>query len=453
MSARAALRVLAAAIVLAWAPMTNAESIVEPFPVAAAGWGPELGAGRMASRWAEALPAGTRLALRAELRLRQAAWRDAPGRPSGAMTQGQFRGVLGADWRPIPALRIYGELAGGEVAGHRDAAAANFRNALSVQQLFVEARGHFGPVLAGVMAGRQEFADGPRQLLSLGDGPNLHRSWNGVRAYVHARDWRIGAFDLRTTRLGPGAFDDGVDARETLRGLNAGLVVGEASFVESFWLHTTQPAYRIAGRMGRDERDSVGLRWWGRRGARKFDWTLVRQSGRTVGDRRIDAWALFASQNLSLSESGWKPRLTSRLDISSGGGAWGDGAVRTFHPLYASSSYVSEGQLLALGNLLVFAPGVTVAPTPRTTLSLEVGHARRWAADDAVYATANRAYAGTQDVHGAHVGELLRLGVAWTPDPRLSWRLNLEHLYVGGVLRRAGHHSASFAFLDLTLRY
>ena len=428
-------------------------TLPDPYPQAGAGWGPSLGEGRMASGWAEPLPPGENLALHAELRLRQGAWRDLPGR--GSTDQGQLRAVLGADWRPLPALRFYGELASGAVTRDADTAPANFRNALSVQQLFVELRRPVGTALAGVMAGRQEFADGPRQLLSLSDGPNLHRSWNGLRAYLHAERWRLGAFDLRATRLGRGAFDDGIDPRETLRGLNAGFVVGEsgAMFVEPFWLRSTQHAYRVAGVPGRDERDTAGLRAWGSRGPWTFDNTLVRQTGRTVGGRDIDAWGLFVVHSLALPDAGWKPRLTARLDLASGGGAWGSGTVRTLTPLYASSGYVSDGQLLALANVAIFAPGVVFSPTPRTTLAGEIGYVRRMAPDDAVYASATRTYVGTQATPGRHVGELLRVTGTWRPAPRIKLRLAFEHLHAGGVLRRAGHGSASAAFLDLTWRY
>ncbi|MBW8311698.1 MAG: alginate export family protein [Rhizobium sp.] len=452
----APLRFALLALALASLHAANARAsatLADPYPQAAAGWGPSLGEGRMASRWAEPLPPGEKFALHAGLRLRQAAWRDAPAK--GTTDQGQLRAVLGADWRPLPALRFYGELASGDVTRGADVAPPNFRNALSVQQLFVELRRPVGTALAGVMAGRQEFADGPRQLLSLSDGPNLHRSWNGLRAYVHAGRWRLGAFDLRATRLGTGTFDDGIDPRETLRGLNAGFVVGERGtmFVEPFWLRSTQPAYRVAGAAGRDERNTAGLRAWGSRGAWTFDATLARQSGHTVGGRDIDAWGLFATHGLALTDAGWRPRLTARLDLASGGGAWGTGAVRSFHPLYARSSYVSEGQLLALANVAILAPGVTLSPTPRTTLSAEIGHVRRLATDDAVYATATRTYAGTQATSGRHVGELLRVAGTWRPSPRLGLRLAFEHLHAGGVLRRAGHGSASAAFLDLTWRY
>jgi hypothetical protein len=454
------MRGAAVAVLLSLAVVSFANAaapIVDPFAQEAAGWGPALGGGLMASRWAEEHADEKSLAVSAELRLRQVGWRNALGKGPGDVSQDQLRAVLGANWRPHRAVRLFGELASGQVEGDSANAAANFRNALSVQQLFVDLRGQRGSVLAGVMAGRQEFADGPRQLMSLSDGPNLHRSWNGVRVYVHDNRWRLGAFDLRATRLGPGRFDESVAHDESLQGLNASVAVagGSAgsSYIDAFWFHSRQPIYRVAGRIGQDDRQTAGARFWGRRGALKFDWTLVRQSGSTVDDRPIEAWGLFATHGITLSESGWKPRLTSRVDLGSGGGAWGSGTVHTFNPLYASSSYVSEGQLLSLGNLVMVAPGIAVSPTPRSTLSFEYGHARRMDARDAVYATATRAYTGTQDAPGHHVGDLLRLGATWAPDPRISLRLNIEHLRAGGVLRRAGHASASFAFLDLTLRY
>lgn len=61
-------------------------------------------------------------------------------------------------------------------------------------------------MVAGFMAGRQEFADGPRQLISLSDGPNRWTTWTGVRLYAHGSRMRIGAFDFRATRLDRGAL-------------------------------------------------------------------------------------------------------------------------------------------------------------------------------------------------------------------------------------------------------
>jgi hypothetical protein len=446
----------------------------DPYPLMAAGWGPELGNGRMASRWAEdwtgmasdqrapgmkalALGNGASLTVSAELRLREVSTQNG-GLVAGAdKEQAQLRAVLGADLRLSPRLRFYGEVGTGQVDGGRVTAAANFQNRLALQQLFADVRGMHGKLLFGAMLGRQEFSDGPRQLVSLSDGPNLHRSWNGIRLHAHAPRYRIGAFELRATRLGSGAFDDGIQPDTLLRGINASVIVspgeGPNTYLDPFWYHTEIPGFRFGSETGADRRDTHGLRLWGRKGALRWDWTIARQTGRTVGDRGIDAWGLFAVQSLSLSETGWKPRLTSHIDIASGDARPADGTLETFHPLYASSNYLGESQFLGLSNLMLVAPGLTFSPGGSTTVSLEYGYARRLDTRDAAYAGGMRPYAGTQAVPGRHIGNLARLNANWTPSDWLSLNFNLEQLSAARVLKAAGFHDGTQVQLTATYRY
>ena len=198
------------------APGTDAPTPADPYPLNAAGWGPEVGNGRLSSRWAEnwtgmraagkappfkAMPLGgeASLTLSAEARLRFDTYENGQATRGNDYQQGLLRGVLGADLRLNPHFRVYGEVGTGQVGGRRDTASANFQNDASLQQLFVDARGYAGETLLGVMLGRQEFADGPRQLISLSDGPNIHRTWNGVRFYAHGQRIRVGAFELHAT--------------------------------------------------------------------------------------------------------------------------------------------------------------------------------------------------------------------------------------------------------------
>ncbi|MET1079675.1 MAG: alginate export family protein [Pseudomonas sp.] len=454
------------------APGLHAPTPADPYPLNAAGWGPELSNGRMASRWVEdwtgmraageALPFKamslgdeTSLTLSAEARVRYDAFDNAQLSSGNDYQQGLLRGVLGADLRFNPHLRLYGEIGTGQVAGRRDRATANFQNDASLQQLFVDARGYVGTSLVGAMLGRQEFADGPRQLISLSDGPNLHRSWNGVRLYAHGRQLRLGAYELRATGLEPDIFDERIESGERLRGLNASLGVssghGPNSYLEPFWIHSEKPGFRSGGQLGLDERDTLGMRLWGRQGALKFDWTLAQQRGR-YGDRDIDAWGLFSVHSLALSDRGWQPRLTAHVDLASGG-AYGSGTHRGFNPLYASSNYLGEGGFLSLSNLLMVAPGLALSPTSSTQLAVEYGFARRLDEDDAVYAGGMRAYAGTQAVQGRGVGGLGRVAATWTASPNLTVLLNVEHLDAGEVLRRAGLPSAAYAAIGATYRY
>lgn len=456
------------------APGKTTPTPADPYPLMAAGWGPELGGGTMASRWAEdwtgmadaggatglkAMPlgGGANLTVSAETRLRYVSMRNHRLVPGDDVEQAQFRGIVGADLRLDPHLRFYAELGTGRVDHDRNAAGANFQNVASLQQLFVDVRVVAGGLLAGAMLGRQEFADGPRQLLSLSDGPNLHRSWNGVRLYAHAPHYRIGAFELRGTRLERGGFDDGIQPGTRLRGINGSVIVshgdGPNTYLDPFWLRTETPGFRLGDRMGTDKRDTYGLRLWGRKGALRWDWTVARQGGASLDGRRIDAWGVFAVQSMTLSDHGWKPKLTSHIDIASGGALQADGRVRDFHPLYASSNYLGESQFLGLSNLRLAAAGIALAPSADTALAFEYARAQRFDTSDAAYAGGMRAYAGTADGHGSDIGSLLRLSGNWAPSMRLSFNVNVEHLVAGRVLRQASFESGTYVQFGAHYRY
>ena len=403
----------------------------DPYPLAAAGWGPEAGNGLYYSRWVEdwapLRAAGTAPALKAvplgndmsftfstETRLR---FEDSQTTAGGDMQQNLLRSVLGADLRFNSGLRMYAELGSGYSGGNGNATGANFDNKESLQQLFVDARTKVGTSLLGVMIGRQEFADAPRQLVSLSDGPNLHRTWNGTRLYLHDGNYRIGAFELRATRLGRGGFgDETVDRAERLQGVTASLVIARGAdertvYLEPFWLHSGNPSLASAEETGADDRHTFGARLWGQRGAFRFDATLAHQSGRYLG-RDIDAWGWFAVQSLALADTGWKPRLTAHVDVASGDRA-GRGTHEGFNQLYSSSNYLGEGRFLSLRNLLLLAPGLSVSPNGATTVAVEYGFARRLTSEDAAYGGGMRSYAGTREVPGHRIGGLLRASGSW----------------------------------------
>ncbi len=449
----------------------NLPTPADPYPVNAAGWGPEAGNGEFFSRWAEdwtgmrvaddapslkAIPFGGEafLTLSAEARIRYEAYDNAPPTGVSDLQQGLFRGTFGADLRFNPNFRVYGEIGTGQVADDRSDAAANFQNDASLQQLFMDARSYVGSTLVGAMVGRQEFADGPRQLISLSDGPNMHRTWNGLRVYAHGERVRLGAFDLRATRLESGLFDEEINRDERLQGFNASLIVSPelGIYLDPFFIHSENPNFASADQTGLDNRDTYGVRLWGKRGGLSFDWTVACQTGESIG-RDVEAWGLFAVQSLVLSNKGWKPRLTSHIDLASGGGSYGSGTVNRFNPLYSSSNYLGEGRFLSLSNLFQIAPGISVSPTPSTNISIEYGFARRLTENDAAYVGGMRAYPGTQNVQGHEIGSLLRIAGNWSVTENLTLSLDYEHLAAGEVLKRANLPSGSYCYVGATFRF
>lgn len=455
------------------APGSHSPRPVDPYPLSAAGWGPEAENGLFISRWAEdwrciraagvassfkAMPfvSGPSVTLSAETRFRYVVYDNGQLQTGNDYQQAQFRSVLGADVRFNSNVRAYAEMATGQVDGRRSSVGANFQNQASLQQRFVDVREHIGSTLVGAMVGRQEFADGPRQLISLSDGPNVHRTWNGVRFYVHGQRLRFGAFDLRATRLERGSFDESINHAEQIRGINfSGAVSSTGSlnaYVDPFWIQSENPNFRSGGQMGRDNRDTLGLRFWGKQNNVKFDWTVAHQRG-DYRDRSIDAWGVFAVQSVELSNAGWKPKLTAHLDMASGGGAYGSGPLKGFNPLYASSNYLGEGQFLSLSNVLMIAPGLSFELTPDTNVAVEYGFARRLDENDAVYSGGMRSYADTQNVPGHEIGGLFRLIGVWSACKHLTLSLNYEHFDTGAVLQRVGLPSGGYGYVSATFRY
>lgn len=444
---------LAAALAAGRLPAQEPTIARDPFPARADGFGPGLDDGLRYSRWAEdwndtraagTAPLGKAMRLADDVTLTLSAeTRVRADRHDERDDELLWRGVLGADLHFGDHLRAYGELASGQVLGGPDAPAANFDNDAAVSQAFVDVHGHAGELLLGAMLGRQEFADGPRQLISLSDGPNLHRTWNGVRLYLHGARFRISAHELLATGLQRGTFDERVDDGERLRGANASLVLSQGVYLDPFWLHGERPL---------EHRDTFGTRLWGRVGDGAFDWTCAHQSGRR-GDRHVDAWGLFTQQSLPLGAFAWRPRLTLHIDVASGGGGEGHGSVRTFDQLYASSSYLGEGRLLSLANLILCAPGLSVSPSPTTRVSIEYGFARRFARDDSVYGAGMRAYPGTAGGSADDIGGLLRVEARWSGPSHFDVSMGYERLQPAAVLERAGLPGGDYAFLAVTVRF
>lgn len=444
----------------------------DPFPAHAAGWGPMVNETTFFSRWAEnwsstrargeapfgkavELADDVSLTLSAESRLRANRHTNARLRNGDDFTEGLWRGVLGADLHVGEQLRFYGELASGRIDGP-GASSPNLDNDVAVSQAFLDVRSRRDGLLVGAMLGRQEFADGPRQLVSLSDGPNLHRTWNGVRGYLHGDSARVSAFALWATRLGDDGFDERIDDDERLQGVTSSVVLarserGASTFVEPFWLHSEVPDVRLFDEVHGDRRDTLGARLHGRAGRIGFDETFAYQAG-GFGGRVVDAWGVFAGQDLLLTDASARPRATLRIDVASGGGS-GGGAVHTFHPLYASSSYLGEGRLLSLANLVLVSPGLSFTPLADVKLSAEYGFAWRFADDDAVYGGGLRAYPGTATARGDEIGRLLRVEGRWNGPANVVVALGYERLEAADVLEHAGLPGADYAFVSVTVRY
>jgi hypothetical protein len=400
---------------------------------------------------AEGLP----LNLSGEVRLRYDAYENAGLQRNVDYGQTLFRGIIGAEFRLRPNISVHAEVGTGQVWGKRDTAPPSIQNSASLQKAFLKVIYPAGPAQFSAMIGRQEFAEGPRQLMSVGDGANLHRSWNGIRVQAQNDGARIGAIRFKATRLKRGLLDEITDDAERLNGFYGDLSLNRtataSSRVEAFWMNRRRGARAFREATGHDDTSTFGVKVSGHRARLSYDWTFARQARRQAGSK-MSAWGFFASQTLTLSESGWKPRALVRLDVASGAQA-GSEKSRGFDQLYSSSAYLGEGRFLSLRNLLLITSGVKVSPTYSTSVTADFGFARRLTTHDAAYAGGMREYAGTRNVGRGHgIGELWRVTASWQAKNNVVIAANIEHFFAGPVLRRAGLAPAGYASVSATYR-
>jgi hypothetical protein len=457
----------------------------DPYPIVAAGWGgysEQFATSRWAEDWTKRRAAGTapplkamplfgrddiNLTISSELRLRDESYDNGGLVRHNDYHNVELRAIVGANLELGDHFRVYGELGHATVWGHGDGytviykgntVSAGYQNDIAVQQAFGEARTMIGSnVLVGVMAGRMEFADGPKQLVSVSNGNSLHRTFNGFRTYLHTDRFRLSVFRGYVTILGTGGFDEHVNHGEELTAVNGSISLlpfskSQSLFLDPLWFHT----YNLkdpGATSGLGHRDTYGARLWGRRGPVVFDWMAFRQTGDHLG-RDVDAWGATFDTGYQLFSDGWKPRVGLRLDLASGGGSYDKtGTIHAFSPVYQSSSYLGEGKLLGDSNLMLISPTLSLTPLKPVKVSMEYDLVRRMNENDAFYASGLKPYAGTQNVKGYEVGTFGRINVDWAVTPNVGIEMEAERLQAGHVLHRAGYGSGNYLLLGLDLKY
>jgi len=451
-----------------------------PYPIEAAGYGNPSG-DFFVSRWVEdwsklkakgkapalkAMPLFGRdditLTLSGEMRLRSLMYDNGGLRKDDNYHEFIFRAIAGADLHLGDHFRIYAELGHGDHDGDGNptvnSVSASYENDLSVQQIFGEARTNIGSALVGIQGGRFEFADGPKQLMSVSNGPNLHRTWNGARFYLMTDKVRVGAFAGEVTKLGTGTFDEGIDRGEQLQAITTSFVLSHKNGINLFFdpaMYHRELDAGVAGiTTGRDVRYTYGSRLWGKVGPLNLDVMGYRQTGTHIG-RDVKAWMSSAAVNYLLTPKGIRPRIGFRIDLGSGGR--GDqlktGTVPGFDVVYQSTSYLSEGHLLGYTNLQLFSPTVAITPIKNVTINAEYDLVRRMSTHDAFYAQGNKPYAGTANVAGKTVGNYGRLIAEWEVTHNVAFELEGDLLKAGKVMHEANLPSSKFLLLSLDLRY
>ncbi|WP_216839117.1 alginate export family protein [Caulobacter sp. S45] len=452
----------------------------DPYPIEAAGWSKPRSFQFFDSRWEEdwsklqkegkapplkAMPLlgdEVTLTLSAEDRLRAHFYGNGQLTDKNNYTELQNRTIVGADLHITDHFRLYTELGHADLSenGHPDVQSVSAKqdNSLSLQQMFGEFREEYKGVLVGAMIGRQEYTDAPEQLISAGNGPNLHQTWNGYRFYIHTDRFRLGYFTAYPTDQNFGkAFNQTISHEEYIRSVTGSAALVSMGnryniFLDPLYIESFNKNLAAGPTTGEDHRFTYGSRLWGRIDRLTFDWMAYKQTGFHIG-REVDAWMASLTQNVKVSPLGFPSTFGFRLDGASGGDAFNKtGTTHLFDPIYTDKGIFGEAELFSYQNIFIIAPTASVRLTPKFRINAEYDFIWRMAANDAFY-TPTKAYTGTQNVAGKYAGGMVRINNYYDLTSNIFLRLELDQMSVGTVLRRAHFSDAYVVMPDLTFRY
>jgi hypothetical protein len=362
------------------------------------------------------------------------------------------RALLHADVRTGSSVRLFAQLGTFNESGRTNERAPTDKDRLDLTQGFVEIRP--GGTHRSLRLGRQEMAFGSSRLVSVREGPNVRRSFDGVRVFGEVGDFRLDGFHVRPVLTMPGIFDDRPRGGEALWGVYATGPVSAAAFLNAdvyyFGSNREEASFPIG--VASERRHTLGARLFGAQGGRDWDLEAAYQLG-SFGSRRIRAWTLATNVGLTLAELPLRPRLGLKADVASGDRNAADNVLGTFNALYPKLPYFSEAGLIAPANVVDFHPSVRL--TLSEVATLQVGWNGLWRASrsDAVYSAPLSAIDGTAGGNGRFIGQQVIARVEWTPLPNLEVAAEGVIFRVGDSLRRAGGNNVTFVFASVSHRF
>ena len=163
-------------------------------------------------------------------------WGSVPG-DDGYLLQ-RFMAHVDLHWNS--RARLFVQLKSGLEGGRRSGPRPVDEDQLDLGQAFVDvAMISSADRKLVVRAGRQEMAFGHQRLVSYREGPNVRRSFDGVRAMLQTRAWTVDAFLTRPALTRPGFFDDGPDLERSFWGAQVTRGLGRSVSLDMYYLGLT----------------------------------------------------------------------------------------------------------------------------------------------------------------------------------------------------------------------
>ena len=338
-------------------------------------------------------------------------------------------------------FRFFGELA----SSLEDGRNGGPRTSLDEEQLYVH-QGFFDLGLWGsghhslsLRAGREEMAFGSEFLVSTRDGRNIRTSFDGLRLTWLNGDWTLDAFAVRPTLTIPGIFTDSPDHTQGFWGAYAvhrfrSLPHGN---VDLYYIGLDNKSVPFNGKgFGREQRETVGTRLWGKTGRWDYNDEFAFQWG-WFQSNDIRAWAVSTEHGYRLDSVPLAPRFALRAAALSGDQNPSSNTLGTFNSIHEQGPYYTYAELFARRNLVAVQPSLELKFHKRLSLTVNPAFYWRESTGDGLYSIGNAVVVSGLNSDARYIATQASARAQWRMTRNLTWFTEYAHFFPGEFIRQA----------------
>jgi len=285
--------------------------------------------------------------------------------------------------------------------------------------------------------GRELMALGSERLVGIRYGPNIPQAFDGARVVATRGPVQVDAFQLRPVAIGSRDLDDATSKTRRLDGVYATITPAPGIGIDAYWLGYENEQARFTGRVGRESRDTFGVRAFGMRGALVWNWEAMLQRGHFDGDP-IRAWSIATETAWSFPQTQLKPRLRLRANIASGDRDPADGKLGTFNALFPKGKYFGELSPIGPRNIVNIHPSVDFDLGSGVTVELVAAAFWRHRRGDGIYDIPGQLIRPVASCGARHIGDQIEISASWQASPVLSFSGSLSAFHAGRFIRETG---------------
>jgi hypothetical protein len=302
-------------------------------------------------------------------------------------------------------------------------------------------------------AGRELVALGSERLVGSRYGTNVPQPFDGIHAILDHHPLRVDAFHLRPVVIGHGDFDDTTSRAKRLDGVYATILPASGIGIDLYWLGYRNENARFAAGAGREQRSTVGFRFFGQRGPLAWNWGAVRQRGRFEGST-IRAWSVASETSWRFTGLPLQPRVRMRANIVSGDRDPTDAVLETSNALFPKGHYFGELSPIGPANIINVHPGIDLTLGRGLTLGIAGVAYWRKSLGDGIYSLSGALVREPGTASSRFIGRQAEIVINWQVSDIFSVSAAAASFAAGGFIRETGpSRTIRMTAIDARMRF